>query len=102
MSADETHWVTDGICRGRNENAMHWSMLIGSDFLDHFIRFLALYRSEDRDFWFDNSGCFAGNFGEGVAEPFFVIELDVGNDTGERGDDVGGVEAATEAGFPNH
>src|SRR5688572_25557645 len=56
---------------------------------------------ENRDAGFDDAGFFAGDFGQGVAEPFFVVVLDVGDDAGQGGDDVGGVEAAAEAGFPD-
>ena len=47
-------------------------------------------------------GLFGGNLGECVTEPLLVIELDVGDDTGQRGDDVRRVEPPAQAGFPNH
>ena len=31
-----------------------------------------------------------------------MVELDVGDDAGQRHDDVRGVEPSAEAGFPNH
>ena len=59
-------------------------------------------RGEDRDAGFDDAGLFGGDLCPGMAEPLLVIELDIGDDAGERRDDVGGVEPATHAGFPNH
>ena len=50
---------------------------------------------------FDDAGLFAGDFGQRVAEPFLVVELDIGDDARERGDDVGGIETAAKARFPN-
>jgi hypothetical protein len=59
-------------------------------------------RGEDGDAGFDDAGLFGGDLGPGIAEPFLVIELDVGDDAGQRRDDVGGVEPAAHAGFPDH
>lgn len=51
---------------------------------------------------FDDAGLFEGDFGDGVAEEAFVVEVD-GGDDGEDGiDDVGGVETAAHAGFEDH
>ena len=44
----------------------------------------------------------AAIFGQRVAQPLSVIELDVGDDAGQRGDDVGGVQPPAQAGFPDH
>lgn len=75
-------------------------ILIGN-FLYNRECFLIFDGGKNRHPGFDDAGFFAGDFGEGVAEPFLVVVLDVGDDAGEGGDDVGGVEAAAEAGFPN-
>src|ERR1035441_2185204 len=47
----------------------------------------------------EDSGLFAGDFGDGVAEVVLVVERDVGDDGEEGLDDVGGVEAAAHADF---
>ncbi len=45
----------------------------------------------------EDAGLFAGDLGEGIAQPLLMIEIDVGDDGEEGFDDVGGVEAAAES-----
>ena len=45
----------------------------------------------------EDSGLFAGDLGDGVAEIVLVIEGDVGDDRDQRFDDVGGIETAAHA-----
>ena len=44
-----------------------------------------------------DAGFFAGDLGEGVAQPLLVVEVDVGDDGDEGRDDIGGVETAAES-----
>ena len=69
---------------------------------DDLQRLRRVRRGDDRHAWFDDPGLFRGDLGACMAEPILVIELDVGDDTGERCDDVRRIKPATEAGLPNH
>ena len=57
---------------------------------------------DDRHVWFDDAGFLCRDFRERVAKPLLVVEADVGDDAGERRHDVGGVQPAAEAGFPDY
>ena len=46
-----------------------------------------------------NARLFAGNGGDGAAQPFGVVERDVGDDGKKRVDDIGGVETSAHAHF---
>src|SRR5205823_5518101 len=50
----------------------------------------------------DYSSLLGGDAGERLPEPLLVVELDVRNDACQGRDDIGRVQAATQAGFPNH
>ena len=47
----------------------------------------------------EDSGFFAGDVSDGVAEKLLVIEIDVGDDREDGLDDVGGIQASTHADF---
>ena len=50
----------------------------------------------------DDAGFFAGDFGQGLAQPLLVVQLHIGNDAGQRGDDIGGIQPPAQARFPDH
>jgi len=54
---------------------------------------------DDGDMGFDDAGFFEGDGWEGIAEIGLVIPVDLGDHGDEGGDDIGGIEAPTEAGF---
>jgi len=57
---------------------------------------------DDGNAGFDDSGLLGGDGGEGRAKVRLVIEVD-GRDRGNgRCHDIGGVQASSQAGFPNH
>ena len=58
-----------------------------------------LGQGDERAVGAEDAGFFAGDGGDGGAEPLRVVERDVGDDGEERIDDVGGVEAAAHADF---
>src|SRR5665213_2703241 len=67
------------------------------DFADGLVGLGVLRERDQSAVLAQDAGFFAGDFGDGVAEVFLVVERDVGDD-GEHGiDDVGGVETAAEA-----
>ncbi len=61
--------------------------------------FVGLGGGDDGDMGFDNAGFFEGDGWEGIAEIGLVIPVDLGDHGDEGGDDIGGIEAPTEAGF---
>ena len=69
---------------------------------DGLVGFGELREGDEDTVFAEDAAFFRGNFGDGVAEVFLVVESDVGDDAEERGDDVGGVETATEAYFEDH
>ena len=80
-------------------DAVDGGVLFAGDGADGGFGFGREAAEDDGDIGFDDAGFFAGDFFEGVAEEFLVVEGD-GGDDGELGeDDVGGVEAAAEADF---
>ena len=72
-----------------------------SGILDDFESFWFVGGGDDGNAWFDDAGFFCGDIDQSFAEPFLMIVLNVGDDAGERSDDVGGVEPPAEAGLPN-
>ena len=66
---------------------------------NHLAGFRALLGENERNAGFQDSGFFAGDFREGVAEEVLMVEIDAGDDGDERRKDVGGVEATAEADF---
>lgn len=56
---------------------------------------------ECRHVWLEDAGLLGGDGSDGRTEHRHVVESDLRDDRGERGDDVGGVEASAEAGLPN-
>ena len=72
---------------------------LGGHFAEDLVGFGMLRQGDQRAAWAQDAGFFAGNGGDGGAEPLGVVEGDVGDDGEERIDDVGGVEAAAHADF---
>ena len=69
---------------------------------DGLVRFRKL-REGDKDAVFaEDTAFFRGDFSNGVAEVFLVVESDVGDDAEEWVDDVGSIQTATEAYFKDH
>ncbi len=66
---------------------------------DYFVRFGMLCGDHGWNFGLENSSFFAGDFGKGVAEEIFVVEVDAGDDGDGGLNDVGGIEAAAEPDF---
>ena len=77
-------------------------IILPRGFLNDRQRLWFIRRRHDWHAGFDDAGFFGGDFFEGVAEPLLMIEGDVGDDAGQRRDDVGRIEPSAEAGFPNH
>jgi hypothetical protein len=65
-------------------------------------RLRRIRRRDHRHAGLDDAGFFRRDFFQRVAEPLLVVERDVGDDAGQRRDDVGRVEPSAEAGFPDH
>ena len=65
-------------------------------------RFRLIRGGDDRHARLDDAGLFGGDFCQRVAEPLLVVEGDVGDDAGQRRDDVGRVQPPAQAGFPDH
>ena len=74
---------------------------MSSDHLNDSKRFLIFGGGENRNERFDDAGFFACDLRKRMAQPFFVIMLNVGDHAGQRRDDIGGVQASAQAGFPN-
>ena len=51
---------------------------------------------------FDNARLFKRNFFQRIAEPLLVVKLNIGDDAGQRRDNVRRIEPSAQAGFPNH
>ncbi|OQB90750.1 MAG: hypothetical protein BWX84_01725 [Verrucomicrobia bacterium ADurb.Bin118] len=58
-------------------------------------------RGDARHAGFDDAGLFRRNRGEGFAQPALMVKLNVRNHTGQRRDNVGGVQPSAQAGFPD-
>ncbi len=71
----------------------------GGDFADGLVGFGVLRQRDEGAVRAEDTGLFAGDLGDGVAEVVLMVERDVGNDGDQGVDDVGGVEAAAEADF---
>ena len=72
---------------------------VGGDFSDGLVGLGMLGEGDEGSVGAEDAGFFASDLGEGVAEVVLVVEGDVGDDGDEGGDNVGGVETATEAYF---
>lgn len=70
--------------------------------LDRLKGFGFLFGRDQGNSGFDDAGFFGSDFSQRLAEPFFMIEIDVGDDAGDGRDDVGGVEASAQPGFPDN
>src|SRR6267378_2070120 len=66
---------------------------------NHFAGFGPLLGKDDRNSGFQDSGFFGCDLVQRVAQKIFVVEIDAGDDGGERRKDVGGIEAAAQADF---
>ena len=77
------NWATEFLCARKN----------------HFAGFRALLGEDERNAGLQDSGFFAGDFLQGMAEEILVVEIDAGDDGYGWRKDVGGVEAAAEADF---
>src|SRR5260370_28304531 len=64
---------------------------------NHFTGFRQLLGKNERHTGLEDSGFLAGDFGEGVAEEVFVVEIDTRDDRDDRRKDIGGIEATAEA-----
>lgn len=71
----------------------------GGDGLEDLLGGAGLWVEEDGAGGFDDAGFFGGDFFEGGAEDGGMFEAEVCDDGEEWGEDVGGIEAAAEAGF---
>ena len=101
MFAGEADFIiADGRIRGRNDGEGREAGAGGLGY--DFQRGRVGGGGDDGNAGLDNAGFFAGDFRQGFAKPFLVVQLDVGDDGGERGDDVGGIQATAHAGFPDH
>ena len=77
-------------------------VLGASGILNDLERYWFIGSGDDGNAWFNDAGFFCGDAGEGIAEPFLMIVLDVGDDAGERSNDVGGIKTPAETGFPDN
>jgi len=71
----------------------------GGGFADGLVGFGVLGESDEGAVGAEDSGLFAGDLGDGVAEVVLVVEGNVSDDGEDGLDDVGGVEAAAETYF---
>ena len=71
----------------------------GGDLADGLVGLGVLGEGDEGAVGAEDAGLFAGDLADGVAEVVLVVEGDVGDDGEEGVDDVGGVEAASEAYF---
>src|SRR5690348_10992991 len=68
-------------------------------FADHVIGSGVLGQDDDHAAGMNDSGLLAGNFGDGVAEKFLVVERDVGYDRNQGLNNIGCVQTAAHADF---
>src|SRR5207248_9077652 len=66
---------------------------------DNYFRLRSLRRRDNRGALLNDSCFFLGNLGNGMAEPFLVVEIDRGNDADRRLDRISGIESSVHAGF---
>src|SRR6266478_1470316 len=66
---------------------------------NHFTGLRLLPGKDERHTGLEDSGFLARDFGEGVAQEVFVVEIDARDDGDDRRKDIGGVEAAAQADF---
>ena len=71
----------------------------GGYFADGLVGLRVLGEGDEGSVGAEDAGFFAGDFADGVAEVVLVIKGDVGDDREQGLDDVGSVEAASEAHF---
>ncbi len=98
---------SDGSCRSKGSmrerhvgyGADSADAQLGGDFAENLVGIGMLRQRNHGAAGAENAGFFAGDGGDGGAEPFGVVERDIGDDGEERIDDVGGVEAAAYAHF---
>src|SRR5262249_43997469 len=81
-------------CQGR--------FLFSRGSLDYLESVGGLGGGEDRYAEFDDACLFARNTRERVTEPLLMIVLYIGDEAGQRFDNVGRVEPAAQTSFPNH
>src|SRR5438045_5535059 len=66
---------------------------------DDCFRLRLLRRRDNGSAWLNDSCFFLRNLGNGMAEPFLVVEIDRGNDADRRLDCVSGIKSPAHAGF---
>ena len=71
-------------------------------FRDHPERFVSVRRGDDGDAGFDDARLLRRDAGQRFPQPLLMIVLDVGDDAGQRRDDIGGVQPSAQTGFPDH
>src|SRR5438477_3550647 len=66
---------------------------------DDCLRLRSLRRRDNGSAWLNDSCFFLRNLGNGMAEPFLVVEIDRRNDADRRLDRISGIESSAHAGF---
>ena len=86
----------------RGDRIVSGALLATRSFRDDLQGSAASVAGDDGNAGLDDAGLLGGNAGQGLAQPLLMIVLDVGDDAGQRGDDVRGIQPSAQAGFPDH
>src|SRR5438093_701772 len=89
------HWVGAVYDRER-------PIFLTRNFSDRFQPGARFGGCNNRNARLDDARLFKSDFGDGLPQPFLMIELNVGDDAGDGGDNISRIQPSAHSGFPDH